>query len=116
MSEPEKTSPGPRPGTSEDVAKAVEFLFVMAIRCLFIGLSVVAGLLALAAWSLHWTRWVAIPSTVVAVGAFALGMACRPAGRLGSDRHGPFVVVPRRVPPVESIGDVGAEIRVDDSR
>jgi hypothetical protein len=41
-----------------------------------------------------WTAWVTIPSSFLSALGFAAGMMNRPAGRLGSDRAGPFVVVP----------------------
>lgn len=109
----------PRPATSEEIPRAVEFLLLFLMRWALFGLAGVAGLLLIAALTLGWVWWVRAVLTTLTFAAMVFGASIRPRGSFRFDRAGPIIVVPTTIragnvpgrdagePPVEEGGSSG---------
>src|SRR5689334_9406806 len=85
---------GPRPGGSEDVARAIECLINFVTRWTLFFFAGVLGLLALTAWRARGPWWVGIPAAVIGFVAFSLACSIATRGKFAFDNHGPMVIVP----------------------
>ena len=94
MSQAEVKPTTPRPASSEDIPRAVEFLINTALRWFFFLVGAMFGLLAIASWRLGWSWWVLIPTLIFSLAAILLARTFRPRGKLVFDSHGPIVMVP----------------------
>ncbi len=94
MSETEEPTT-PRPASSEDIPRAVEFLINTALRWFFYFVGAMFGLLALASWLKGWPWWVLTAALVLSLAAILLARTFRPRGKFIFDSHGPMVMVPR---------------------
>jgi hypothetical protein len=92
----------PRPASSEDIPRAVEFLINLVLRGVCFLLAGISALVALIAWFAAWS-WRSAP-LILAFVFFAGTFAFRPRGKMVFDRVVPSVIVPKPPEP-ERAGD-----------
>ncbi len=99
MLENESEDLKPRPGTSEDISRVVEFLINLLFRWTCLAIAGAFGLLAIVALTKAWTWWIAIPAVMIAMVSLILSLLSfvfAPKGKLVFDSKGPMVFVPSK--------------------